>query len=521
MLNKPSPVDPTTPASRLRYVVELIVIAIVYAVVAKASLALASINPSASPIWPPTGFALACTLLWGYRVWPAILFGAFIVNATTTGAWYTSLAIGIGNTCESFIGAYLINRWSEGIGTFDTPAGVGRFAAICFFPSTAISATLGVLSLSLAGFANWANFVPIWLTWWMGDLAGALLIAPVIVLWAKSPPQTMRWEMLARSGIIFATAAVIGLLAFSPFAKQVAFSNALAFLSIVPLMWAALRHGQRDTATTALILACFAVWGAISGAGPFMQSNINDAFLLLLAFMISISIPSLALSANAAAHDRDERRIETVMLELSHRSKNLLAVIQSIARQVARRTKNFEDFDAAFSSRIRALADVHDLLVMQNWEGAPISEVIRTQMAPFAQIDTRRLTIEGPELMLKPKAVEHIGLALHELATNATKYGALSIPEGSITIHWTAETDSLETQQVRIEWKESGGPTVSAPYHKGFGHMVVMQLVPKALEGNAQINYSTDGLGWTLQAPAANVIETASGQRPSTVRFWA
>ena len=150
---------------------------------------------------------------------------------------------------------------------------------------------------------------------------------------------------------------------------------------------------------------------------------------------------------------------------------------------------------------------------MQNWEGAPIREVIRTELAPFAQIDTRRLTIEGPELMLKPKAVEHIGLALHELATNATKYCALSLPEGLITIHWTVETDSLETQQVRFDWKESGGPTVSAPHHKGFGHMVVMQLVPKALEGNAQINYSTDGLGWTLQAPAANVIETASGPR--------
>ena len=258
MLNTPSLVDPTKPALRLKYVVELIVIAILYAVVAKASLALASINPSASPIWPPTGFALACTLLWGYRVW--------------------------------------------------------------------------------------------------------------------------------------------------------------------------------------------------------------RSFKVLLG-------------------------------------------------QVARRTKNFEDFDAAFSSRIRALADVHDLLVMQNWEGAPIREVIRTQLAPFAQIDTRRLTIEGPELMLKPKAVEHIGLALHELATNATKYCALSLPEGLITIHWTVETDSLETQQVRFDWKESGGPTVSAPHHKGFGHMVVMQLVPKALEGNAQINYSTDGLGWTLQAPAANVIETASGPR--------
>jgi two-component sensor histidine kinase len=508
MLNKPR-VDPTRPARSLTDAVELIVIAIVYVVVAKASLALASINPSASPIWPPTGLALACTLLWGYRVWPAILLAAFIVNATTAGSLSTSLAIAIGNTCESVVGAILVNRWSDGIGTFDTPAGVGRFAAICLFPSTAISATLGVLSLSLAGFADWANFVPIWLTWWMGDLAGALLIAPVIVLWVKSPPRTLQWPMLARSGMVFAAAAVIGLVAFSPLAKQVAFSSALAFLCIVPLMWAALRHDQRDTATTALILACFAVWGVISGGGPFMHSNINDRFLLLLAFMISISVPSVALSANMATHDRHQQHIETVMLELTHRSKNLLAVIQSIARQVARRTKNFEDFDHAFSARIRALADAHDLLVMRNWQGAPIREIIHTQLTPFGQADARRLTIDGPDLMLKPKAVEHLGLALHELATNATKYGALSVPGGFIKVHWTMETDGRQSQRIRIDWKESGGPPVLAPDYKGFGHMVITHLVPKGLEGHAELNYSAAGLSWTLTVPAANVIEPA------------
>jgi integral membrane sensor domain MASE1 len=130
-----------------RYVVEVFAIAVVYVALAKFSLALASLNPSATPIWPPTGFALATVLLLGYRIWPAILVAAFMVNETTAGSLYTSLVIATGNTLEGVIGACLINRWSNGLGTFDTPAGVGRFAALCFLPGTAISATLGSSAL--------------------------------------------------------------------------------------------------------------------------------------------------------------------------------------------------------------------------------------------------------------------------------------------------------------------------------------------------------------------------------------
>ena len=493
----------------LRYVIELFTVAIVYGVLAKSSLAIASINPSASPIWPPTGFALATVLLLGYRVWPAILAAAFLVNLTTAGSLYTSAAIAAGNTLESVVGAYLVHRWSHGVNTFDTPAGVGRFAAICFVPSTAISATIGVVSLSVADPANWASFGAIWLTWWMGDLTGALLLAPVIVLWAQSPARSLQYRALARSIAVFGATIVIGLIAFSPLLQHSLNTGPLAFLCILPLMWAALRHDQRDTATTALVLAAFAVWGALAGSGPFARSNLNDAFLLLSAFMIGISVPSLALSADVATRERHERHIEDIMLELSHRSKNLLAVVQSIARQVARRTKNFEDFDAAFAARIRALANVHDLLVTRNWQGADIREVISSQLAPFGQPDDDRITIEGPELILRPKAVEQIGLALHELATNATKYGALSSPQGSVSIRWTIVQSKDGSTQMRIDWQERGGPPVAPPQQNGFGHMVITHLAPRALEGYANLDYAIDGLRWTLVAPAANVVANA------------
>ena len=490
-----------------KYVIGLFAVAIVYGVLAKASLAAASINPSASPIWPPTGFALAIVLLLGYRVWPAIFVAAFLVNLTTSGSLATSAAIAAGNTLESVVGAYLIHRWSHGVNTFDTPAGVGRFAAICFV-STAISATIGVFSLSLADPANWTNFAAIWLTWWMGDLTGALLLAPVIILWAQSPARALQPRMLARSAAVFAAAIVISLIAFSPLLQGSVNTDPLAFLSILPLMWAALRHDRRDTATTALILAAFAVWGALAGSGPFARSNLNDSFLLLSAFMISISVPSLALSADVATRERHERHIEDIMLELSHRSKNLLAVVQSIARQVARRTKNFEDFDAAFAARIRALANVHDLLITQNWQGADIREVISSQLAPFRQPDDGRVTIEGPDLILKPKAVEHVGLALHELATNAAKYGSLSSPTGSVSIRWKMIPSDDGSAQMRIDWQEKGGPPVASPQQNGFGHMVITHLAPRALDGHAKIDYAIEGFQWMLVVPAGNIAAT-------------
>ena len=318
----------------LEYVVELTGIAIIYVGLAKLSLALASIHPTASPIWPPTGYALGTILLLGYRVSPAIFLGALVANVTTAGSISTSFAIATGNTLESLVGAYFINRWSDGRSTFDTPAGLARFVLICFIPSTIISATLGVGSLSLAGYADWSEFRSIWTTWWMGDLAGALVITPAIVLWGTTPLRRLERRELIQSCLIYAATIAVGLLAFSPLLKQSPTRNSLAFFVILPLMWAALRRNQRDTATVALLLSCFAVWGTMSNAGPFVSGSLNESFLLLLTFMISVSVPSLALSADVAVRRQHEEHVNFVMRELSHRSKNLLFIVQSMAKQV-------------------------------------------------------------------------------------------------------------------------------------------------------------------------------------------
>jgi PAS domain S-box-containing protein len=314
----------------------LVAIAAIYFAVAKLGLALASIHPNATPIWPPTGFALAAILLWGFRVWPAIFIAALVTNATTAGSLATSVAIAAGNTLEAVVGGYLIGRWSGGRNTFDTPARVARFALISAGPSTVISATVGVLSLSLAGFAPWAGFGSIWMTWWLGDLAGALVIAPVIVLWATAGPRMLDREDIEGTAAVLAVAVLVALIAFGPLLDHSVYTAPLGFLAILPLMWAALRRGQRDTATVALILSGFAVWGTLANDGPFASATLNESFLLLLSFMIGTSLPSLALSANVAVRKRAEESLRKAHDELDERVQIRTAALgrTSLALQI-------------------------------------------------------------------------------------------------------------------------------------------------------------------------------------------
>jgi PAS domain S-box-containing protein len=302
-----------------RYVDSLIAVALAYFVFAKLGLQLASVNPSASPIWPPTGIALAGVLLCGERIWPAILLGAFAANATTAGTLETSAVIAVGNTLEAVVGGWLIGRWSGGADTFSSPARVAKFALVSVGPATVISATVGVTTLCFAGFAAWENFGPIWTTWWLGDAAGALVVTPVIVLWARTDWRNVDRNELLGIGAALASAIAVGLIAFSPLLPRTEYTSPLGFLAILPLVWAALRRGPRDTATTGVILTGFVIWSTIEHAGPFAQLGVNQSFVLLLTFMISISVPSLMLAADVALRQRTEQDLRRTHAELDQR----------------------------------------------------------------------------------------------------------------------------------------------------------------------------------------------------------
>ena len=318
----------------LRYFSILLVVALAYFVLAKLGLQLASINPSASPIWPPSGIALAAVLLGGLRVWPAILIGAFAANATTAGTLETSALIALGNTLEAVAGGFLIERWAGGRAAFGTPSGVTKFALVSIGPASVTSASIGVATLATAGFASWQNFAPIWVTWWLGDAAGLLVVTPAIVLWAETAWRRFdRNELVSVAAVLLGTIAV-GILAFSPLLPRSDYSSPLGFLAILPLLWAALRRGPRDTATVSVILTGFAVWATIEHAGPFGRFGINEAFLLLLTFIISISVPTLALSADVAMRRTSEENLRRVQAELDRRVKERTAALTDVNIQL-------------------------------------------------------------------------------------------------------------------------------------------------------------------------------------------
>jgi integral membrane sensor domain MASE1/DNA-binding CsgD family transcriptional regulator len=299
----------------------LLLVGSAYFTLARLGLALASINPSVTPIWPPTGLAIAAILLWGNRIAPAIFVGAFLINQLTAGSTLTSLVIACGNTLEPVIAGYLVRHWADGKQVFDTPAGVAKFALISL-AATLVSATIGVSSLTLAGYAEASRFIPVWLTWWLGDLAGALVVAPVVVLWAKSELTSLAPPQITRTGLTYLAAVAVGVLAFSPLLQawqQTPGRDALVFLVVLPLLWASLRQGPRDTATVALIISAFVAWCTEVQCGPFANPNLNDSLVLALTFIVSTSLLSLVLSTDVETRHRLEqwqrqRALETEVL---------------------------------------------------------------------------------------------------------------------------------------------------------------------------------------------------------------
>jgi two-component sensor histidine kinase len=187
---------------------------------------------------------------------------------------------------------------------------------------------------------------------------------------------------------------------------------------------------------------------------------------------------------------------EFLMGELAHRAKNQLAVIKGMALQTAKQSTNVDQFVEQFSHRIQGLAESQDLMLRQSWQGAWLGDLVRAHLELFAV--GNRATLEGPNTFLNAHAVQNIGFALHELATNATKHGALSTPQGQVSVSWDNDGD-----RIRLSWIESNGPHVHAPQRRGFGSLVLTDLVAQALQGTSSLDFSVDGLRWCLDIPAS------------------
>jgi signal transduction histidine kinase len=301
-----------------RYPLILAVLFGLYVAAGKLGLSLAFVHASASPVWPPTGIALAAFLTLGYRVWPAIFAGAFAVNITTMGSAATSLGIATGNTLEGLLGAYLVNRYAGGARAFDHSQDVFKFAGLAALLSTIISATVGVGILILGGYAAWADADEIWFTWWLGDASGALIFAPLMVLWLRDWRGAASRGRVLEAAALWLTTTFIGLAVFGEGLTRFGLMTLpLTFLCTPPLVWAAVRFRQLEAAMLVTVLSGIAIWETLRGFGPFASASANEALLLLQLFMGTVSV--MVISAGALVEER--RRVEREREDLLMRAQ--------------------------------------------------------------------------------------------------------------------------------------------------------------------------------------------------------
>jgi len=217
-------------------------------------------------------------------------------------------------------------------------------------------------------------------------------------------------------------------------------------------------------------------------------------------------------SVDVTDRKEGEAHLRLLLRELTHRSKNLLAVIQAMARQTARHVGSIDSFLTQFGARLQALAASHDLLVRESWYGASLNELVRSQLVTYLDGAQQQVTVQGPEIALKPEAAQNLGLALHELSANAARFGALSTPEGQVSIEWRRDDDP--GAPLEFTWRERLGPRVKPRRKRGFGSVVIETNLARALDAKVEMDFDPEGLRCQVIIPASQFV--ASMDRDGT-----
>jgi diguanylate cyclase (GGDEF)-like protein len=277
----------------------------VYLCFGRLGVALESLNGGAAAVWPPSGFALVAFLLFGRPIWPAIMLGSFFVRFVVTGEILTSIPIAMGNTVTALFGASLLNRFAGGADAFASPRLIFRFAAIVALATT-IGATVQALVLTPRPLEN---FLTVWLLAWLVRLSGALVFAPVLLLWAQARPAWPRWQVLLEAVALFVMLVWVGLLVFAGLFPSDIKNYPLEFLCVPFFLWSAFRFGRREAATAMALLSGIAVWGTLHGFGPFVRDTQNESLVLLQAYTSVMSVMGLVLAASVGEHKSAEAQL--------------------------------------------------------------------------------------------------------------------------------------------------------------------------------------------------------------------
>jgi diguanylate cyclase (GGDEF)-like protein len=335
----------TIRSQTLRRLALLVAIAAAYFVAGRLGLRFAVVNPNATAVWPPAGIALAALLLAGYEVWPAIMVGAFLVHLSTTGSLPSAVAIAAGNTLEGLVGAYLVNRFARGRRVGERARDVFALGVLAGIVSTVVSATAGVLAISLDGLARWSDFGSIWLTWWLGDAVGDMVVAPAVLFWALRPRVHWTRRQALEAAALLVCVVVVGIAVFDGLFPWRHRHYPLEFLCVPLLLWAAFRFEPREAATTVLVLSGVAIAGTLAGFGPFARPTYDESLLLVQAFTGVTAIMTLVLAAAVAERREAEERLRRLAVSdpLTGLS-NYRQLVQALESEIKRSSRTDRPF---------------------------------------------------------------------------------------------------------------------------------------------------------------------------------
>jgi diguanylate cyclase (GGDEF)-like protein len=419
------------------------VLAVVYFCAAKLGLRFAFVHPSATAVWAPTGITLAAFLIFGFRVWPGIFLGAFFANLTTAGSVLTSIAVATGNTLEGVVGCYLVRRFARGRQVFERAQDIFKFAFLAGMVSPTISATIGVTTLSLSGFAGWAMYGRIWPTWWLGDCMGAVVVTPLVLLWRENPHLNWTREQIIEVALLFLGLSFTAWIVFGGRFHAEVTNYPLEYICVPFLIWAAFRFDRCEAATATCVLAGIATWGTLHGFGPFSRETPNTSLLLVQAFVGIVAITSLAVAAEVSKHKRADERVRRLVvtdpLTGLANYRQLLDVLDSEIKRYRRYERSFAvlllDLDG-----LKTINDTHGHLVGSR-ALCRLAEVLR---AHCREVDTPARYGGDEFAVVFPETgssqAQQIATRIRELIASDAECPSISVGVGSAVFPEDGET---------------------------------------------------------------------------------
>ncbi|MFL5630061.1 MAG: MASE1 domain-containing protein [Gemmatimonadaceae bacterium] len=297
----------------MKYVAQLVAVAAIYVIGARAGLQLDAVSGFATLVWPPTGIAFAALLLGGFRLWPGIFVGALIANVLTGAPIVVALGIAVGNTFEALLGTFALRRIPGFQLSLDRVVDAIGFIVLAAMLAPLVSATIGVASLELGGLVVRGQLVDTWRAWWLGDAIGALLVAPTVLAWATKPGALPHGQRFAEAAALTALVVIASLLVFvfhGPTAGA-AFHQAYIFFPL--LIWAAVRFDQRGAVSSTFIVSMIATWGTTIGNGPFADTSLHGSLFSLQTFMGVTAATFLVLGASIGERARVAGELQTAL----------------------------------------------------------------------------------------------------------------------------------------------------------------------------------------------------------------